>query len=368
MNVGLADCYNLTGPFSTTFNVMPENAGKVKMNSEWLPNYPFQAQVFGNIETILKVSANPGFVFSHWEVDGAVVTPNEENIDIILQLSQATQVTAHFIDPTQTDDDLIYYWHFNTLQTPQDVTTIPADFNAIPTSNPMLTYTGTGPRDIDVNNSGSVLNLHQNEIAGSNARVRNPSENRSLQFDLPTQGFEEIKFAYAVERTNQGQLKNILSYSLDGVNFIQSGLPETEFDVDTTFGLVLIDFTTIDGVDNNPDFKIKIDFEGNTVASNGNNRFDNITLKGKPIPLSNDLSNEIKTQVFPNPFENQLTILCNESLSSIKIYDMLGKELVSKSNIGQNQTVLDLKYLMNGVYLLKIETANGSKTVKLVKD
>lgn len=368
MNTGLADCYNLTGPFSTTFNVVPENAGKVKMNSEWLPNYPFQAQVFGNIETILKASANPGFVFSHWEVDGAVVTPNEQNIDIILQLSQATQVTAHFIDPTETDDDLIYYWHFNTLETPQDVSTISADFNAITTSNPILTYTGTGPRDIDVNNNGSDQNLHQNENAGSNARVRNPAENRSLQFDLPTNGFEDVKFAYAVERTNQGQLKNILSYSLDGVNFIQTGLSETEFDIQTDFGLILIDFSNIEGVDNNPNFKVKIDFEGNTVASNGNNRFDNITLKGKPISLSNSILNEIKTQVFPNPFENNINIICNESIKSITIYDLLGKELVNKSNIGQNQTILELKYLIKGVYLLKIETASGSKTVKLVKD
>lgn len=368
MNTGLANCYNLTGPFNTTFQVVPENAGKIKMNSEWLPNYPFQAQVFGNIETILKAEAQAGFVFSHWEVDGAVVQPNAQDIDIILQLSQATQVTAHFIDPTQSDDDLVYYWHFNNLVTPEDVTTIPADFKLIPTATPMMTYTGTGSRDIDANNSGSVLNLHQDQTSGSNARVRNPSENRSLVFDLPTVGYEDIKFAYAVERTNQGQLKNIVSYSIDGTNFIQTGLVTTEFDVQTTFGLIQLDFTNIEGVNDNPNFKIQITFQGNTVASNGNNRFDNITLKGVPLPLSNPVLKDIQLQVFPNPFEDNIQIICSENLKSISVYDMLGKEIERKLNIEQNQAVLDLKHLNTGIYMLKIHSNSGVQTVKIVRN
>jgi hypothetical protein len=368
MNTGLASCYNLTGPFNTTFNIVPNQAGKIKMNSEWLPNYPFQAQVFGNIETILKAEANPGFVFSHWEVDGAVIQPNQQNIDIVLQLSQATEVIAHFIDPAQTDDDLVYYWHFNNLVTPEDVTSIASDFKVIPAATPILTYTGTGPRDIDVNNNGSILNLHQDEEAGSNARVRNPSENRSLVFNLPTTGYKDIKFTYAVERTNQGQLKNIVSYSLDGVNFIQTGLATTEFDVQTTFSLVSLDFTDIPAVNDNPNFKVQINFLGNTVASNGNNRFDNITLKGVPISFSSPTVSAVKLQVFPNPFENNIQIICNENLQSIAVFDVLGKEIERKLNIQQNHTIIDLKHLKTGIYILKVHVNNGVQTLKIVKN
>jgi hypothetical protein len=367
MQNGLADCYNLTGPFSTTFNVFPANAGKVKMNSEWLPNYPFQAQVFGNIETLLKSEANAGYVFSHWEVDGAVVQSDAQNINIVLQLSQATQVIAHFIDPTQSDDALIYYWHFNTLETPQDVTAITADYKLITTAEPVLTYTGSGPRDIDVNNTGSELNLHQDQLAGSNARVRNPSENRSLIFDLPTNGYEEIKFTYAVERTNQGQLKNLVSYTLDGTNYTQTGLPITEFNVQTTFSLVQLDFTNIEGANNNPNFKIQINFDGNNTADNGNNRFDNITLKGIPIALSTPAVELAKMQIFPNPFEHTLQIISNENLASVTVYDMLGKEIMHVKDIHQNQTILDLQSLLKGVYILKINSLSGTQIHKVIK-
>src|SRR5690606_22446007 len=97
------------------------------------------AEIFGNIETFLKAEANPGFEFSHWEVDGAVIQPDAENPDIMLEISQATSVTAHYIDLVNNDDEVIYYWHFNTLETPEDVVSIPADYNHIPPAAPLMT-------------------------------------------------------------------------------------------------------------------------------------------------------------------------------------------------------------------------------------
>ena len=366
MNTGIGECYNLTGPFATTFNVQPANTGRIKMNSEWLASYPFQAQVFGNIETLLKAEANSGFVFSHWEVDGAVIQPNEENPDIVLQLSQATQVTAHFIDPTQTGDDLIYYWHFNTFDNPEDVTTIAADYKLIQVASPLMTYTGTGERDIDSNNEGSEINLHLGETAGRIARVRNPSVNRSLVFDLPTTGYQNIKFDYAVMRTNQGQLKNIVSYSLDGINFTQAGLTTTEFDVLTTFNLVQLDFTAIQGVNNNPNFKVRITFEGNTVASNGNNRFDNITLKGIPLPLSVDIPTITQLQLFPNPAKNEVNLISAQPIQKVEIFTLLGQSVSRFTVDNTTQTTLPTSALSDGIYLLQVSGDNWNDTFKLV--
>ena len=366
MNSGIGECYDLTGPFATTFNVLPANTGRIKMNSEWLSEFPFQAQVFGNIETILKAEANPGFIFSHWEVDGAVIQPDEENPDIVLQLSQATQVTAHFTDPTQSDEDLIYYWHFNNLQTPSDVTTIAADFQLIENVSPLMTYTGTGERDIDSNNEGSDINLHLGVNSGRIARVRNPSENRSLIFDLPTTGFQEIKFDYAVMRTNQGQLKNIIFYSLDGTNFTQEGLTTTEFDVSTTFNLVHLNFSTIDGVNNNPNFKVRITFEGNTVASNGNNRFDNITLKGIPLPLSVDSPSITKLQLFPNPAKTEVNLISANPIHKVVIYNLLGQSVSILTVDNLTQTTIPTAAFSDGIYLLQASGNDWTETFKLV--
>lgn len=366
METGIGECYDLTGPFATTFNVYPANAGRIKMNSEWLAEFPFQAQVFGNIETLLKAEAYPGFIFSHWEVDGAVIQPDEENPDIVLQVSQATQVTAHFEDPTQSENDLIYYWHFNDLDAPEDVTTIAADFKLIEAATPLMTYTGTGDRDIDSNNEGSDINLHMDEDSGRIARVRNPSDNRSLVFDLPTNGYEAITFDYAVMRTNQGQLKNIISYSIDGTNFIQDGLSTTEFDVFTTFNLVHLDFTAIEGAIDNPNFKVRIVFEGNTVASNGNNRFDNITLKGTPATLTVDTPEHTKLQLFPNPTKTVVNLISASPINKITIYNLLGQSVLNLDIDNALQTSIPTTTFTDGIYLLQANGSDWTETFKLV--
>ncbi|TVR97036.1 MAG: hypothetical protein EA418_03960 [Wenzhouxiangellaceae bacterium] len=284
MDVGLSSCYGLSGPFATEFRVVPENAGSIRMNSEWLPHYPFSARLFGNIETRLTARGAPGHSFSHWEIDGNVVFPDEDEGALAIVVAGAGSVTAHF-NPPATEGDLLYYWHFNDLFTPQDVTQILPDYALVDGSAALMTYTGSGPRDIDANETGSDLNLHLGVEPGSSARVRNPSEGRSLLFDLPTTGFEQINFSYAVERTNNGMLMNILSYSLDGVSFQQDGLPAVEFELDeaSVYYFVNIDFSDIEGANDNPDFKIRVEFAGNTTGSSGNNRFDNISLKGVEI-------------------------------------------------------------------------------------
>lgn len=366
ISTGLVDCYDVTGPFETNFIVEPANSGKIRMNSEWLANYPYTAQIFGNLDTLLKAEGNTGYQFSHWVVDGAVISPDDTNPDIVLQIAQATTVTAYFTEILNPEQAL-YYWHFNSLTTPTDVTTIPADYNLIPTATPMMTYAGTGPRDIDANNTGSIINLHFNEASGKAARVRNPSNGRALVFDLPTTGFKDIKFAYAIQRTNEGQLANNIAYSIDGTNFIQNGLTQTSFGATTDFSLVQVDFSTITAVNNNPNFKIQITFTGNTTADTGNNRFDNITLKGVDNTLAAPTFSTTKYQVFPNPFTNTVQVVANEPITELTVYDVIGKRVWQKTNTNSYDQTIDLASLNQGVYFLKIKTASGIKTHKLIK-
>lgn len=67
LSAGLIDCYDLVGPFDITIDVQPAGAGKVKINSLWLPYYDWTGTYFGNIDTYFKAEANPGFIFDHWE-------------------------------------------------------------------------------------------------------------------------------------------------------------------------------------------------------------------------------------------------------------------------------------------------------------
>lgn len=205
------------------------------------------------------------------------------------------------------------------------------------------------------------------QTAGKGARVRNPSDGRTIIFDLPTTGYKDIKFTYAVQRTNEGMLNNHLSYSTNGMNYTQNGLAQGAFPIATDYGLVAVDFTSITAVNNNANFKIQIAFEGNTTADNGNNRFDNVTLKGIENNLSTTSHQSTAYQVFPNPFTDNVQIISSEKMAEWSVHDIVGKKIIQKTMANTNSETIDLSVLNTGVYLLKIKTAAGLITHKLIK-
>lgn len=73
--------------------------------------------------------------------------------------------------------------------------------------------------------------------------------------------------------------------------------------------------------------------------------------------------------LFPNPVENQLNIEFNDDVLALqgKIYSVLGQELHS-FNITDNQNTIDFSTYQKGIYLIKIETNNGTKTYRILKN
>ncbi|WP_223033911.1 S8 family serine peptidase [Hanstruepera marina] len=73
--------------------------------------------------------------------------------------------------------------------------------------------------------------------------------------------------------------------------------------------------------------------------------------------------------VFPNPVSNNLQIIFPENVEvvNLELYNMLGK-LIMKKTIFRNYNTINLKELVAGMYILKIQTFNhGFKTFKLLK-
>ncbi len=103
------------------------------------------------------------------------------------------------------------------------------------------------------------------------------------------------------------------------------------------------------------------------------------TLAGKDVYLSNiyfyagSLSTEEFTldtslEVFPNPTTNTWKIRTNNiTLTSIEVYDILGKSVKS---IEANSEVVevDASDLNDGIYIAKINSNSGSKTLRLIKN
>ena len=101
---------------------------------------------------------------------------------------------------------------------------------------------------------------------------------RNLTFNVSTLGFSNIIVSFASQGTSTGFNSNQFQYSLDGVTFVDFGLPYAPA---TTFGAASFVFSleTIAGLNDNPNAAFRILFNGATTST-GNNRLDNVVVEG----------------------------------------------------------------------------------------
>lgn len=97
MNAGLTGCYSVTGPYPIQVNVNPPNSGDAKINSVTPSSYVYSGNYFGNIDILLKATANTGYMFDHWEVFNHTLDSAITNENNSLQITQADSIVAHFI-------------------------------------------------------------------------------------------------------------------------------------------------------------------------------------------------------------------------------------------------------------------------------
>lgn len=113
-------------------------------------------------------------------------------------------------------------------------------------------------------------------------------------------------------------------------------------------------------------FQYKLGTTSNLVSKNV--YFDNIyfsTNQGTVLNTNNFVTNNLR--VYPNPAQNEWNISADNIIVSVKLFDVLGKEVqVSKPN-ALNVRV-DASELSKGLYFANITTDNGSKVVKLIKN
>ncbi|MBC8645390.1 T9SS type A sorting domain-containing protein [Flavobacterium lindanitolerans] len=70
---------------------------------------------------------------------------------------------------------------------------------------------------------------------------------------------------------------------------------------------------------------------------------------------------------YPNPVNNILTVSYSEAITGLKLYNMVGQQLITKS-VNANETQIDMSNLPAGSYLLEVSSGNKSKMVKLLKN
>jgi hypothetical protein len=157
-------------------------------------------------------------------------------------------------------------------------------------------------------------------------------------------------------------------------------------DPETNFALETFDFSSIDEVNNNPDFAIKIIFFGSLASgSSGNDRFDNISISGIKIKSSlaaQNISQPVKADIGP---ANQLLIIPNpvKNVAAIKFYNALNEQVSLKitstngqliktvyfnATKGNNMYSLNVQNISSGIYMLTLQTSTTLKTTRFIKE
>jgi len=82
------------------------------------------------------------------------------------------------------------------------------------------------------------------------------------------------------------------------------------------------------------------------------------------VNLSTGSLEVVDFDVYPNPVKNELTILTQAEIKTVKVYNLVGQEMLETTT-----NSIKVSHLTSGIYLLHIETETGlSETKKIIKE
>ncbi len=105
-------------------------------------------------------------------------------------------------------------------------------------------------------------------------------------------------------------------------------------------------------------------FNAYSFPAQGNMYLDDIIIEDGLSTNNFDLS---KFSYYPNPVKDVLNLSYIKEITAVKVYNILGQEVLTKSIKGNTHQV-NMSALSNGTYMVKVITAdNYTKTIKVVK-
>ncbi|QBA20528.1 T9SS type A sorting domain-containing protein [Chryseobacterium indologenes] len=194
-------------------------------------------------------------------------------------LLKGSVIAAFFFQSGLFGQTLIHYWNFNdnasaaTITAPTS-TMVNGSLAPIAGGTSVIDFAGGTGQNFSLQN----LNARNGDGSGTHLRFNNPIGG-ALQFNLPTTGYNNIIVKFTTRRSGQGAGTQTWSYSTDGITFVQF---QTVNPQDADPQLVTLDFSAVPGANNNPNFKLKVEFSATGGGTGGNNRFDNFTVDAVP--------------------------------------------------------------------------------------
>lgn len=312
---------------------------------------------FENEPLTLEVVPHEKYLFSHWD--------HSEESSAVLDIFPGSPDTirAHF--EAKKNWKLIHLWHFNDASADSD--TVNSDYSAV--SDAHIVYAGEGEGYMDYC-QGIRLNASDGEEAGEALRVRNPSEGRALHISAPSRGFKDVVLSFAVRRTKNGVQQQSLHYSLDnGGHWVSV----RNYPVQTTYTRQVFDLTEYVDAHDTADLQFKITFDGDeNTNTEGNNRFDNISIYGTELETGCMNRNISERVPFIRYAQNSIvaSVQLDESARvEVKIFNCAGRCVGTLYNSvmqpGEHQVRVPLTGFATGVYIVDVRMGTIRKVDKI---
>lgn len=194
---------------------------------------------------------------------------------------------------TSEAQTLLHYWNFNDNTSEAAITSVSQSIVGSPSIAPVINgssiidFAGGTGQNFDTEN----LNAQNGDVAGTHLRFNTPVGS-ALIFSLPTTGYENPIVQFATRRSGSGAGTQTWSYTTNGINYTVFTTVEPN---NGNPALATLDFSAIATADNNPSFKLKVEFSVGAGGDGGNNRFDNFTLKATPLEGTADTAAPVVT-------------------------------------------------------------------------
>lgn len=173
--------------------------------------------------------------------------------------------------------------------------------------------------------------------------------------------FDNFKYPIVNDIDNDGDL-DIIGFNTStgrSVILLNNNSNFTEINlgnyIRSIYGDVIVNYNVID-FDNDGDKDIVMSSEYELIIFSSNLS----TLSNNNFEISNN-----DVFIYPNPVINKCKINTENKIYNVKLYDILGKEI---DNINLSDNEIDISFLNKGVYFLKIQFLNSTKTIRLVKN
>lgn len=250
-------------------------------------SYSTDGTTYTVLTTVLPVDGDPAL--ATLDLSAIPATDNNANLKLKVEFAAAPGGAAgnnRFDNFTVNGSivvvpTLIHYWNFNNNASVAAIATVTQSAVA----GAALTATaGTNASVIDfANGTGQnfgTLNAQNGDAAGSHLRFNTPIGG-TLEFALPTTGYENITVRFTTRRSGSGAGTQTWSYSTNGGTTYTVLTTVLPVDGDPT--LATLDLTGIATASNNANLKLKVEFAAAPGGAAGNNRFDNFTIHGTTL-------------------------------------------------------------------------------------